>query len=167
MEKAADRGGLAGVAFLPLLWLVKVADTVRRVADRAGHTVQAAQAAVPEVVTSAATQSVAATSNSGFGERVIAAGMTLLVAGGVTVGATTIAKDRDGDRHEGVRATAPPAVIQPSSDPIEVVEPKPERRIEKRVPKEAKGPAEVVAEPEELEPSPTVEETVASESPLL
>src|SRR5918996_3740320 len=165
MQKVAERGGLAGVAFLPLLWLVRVADTVRRVADRAGNTVQAAQTAVPEVVTSAATQTVAATSSSGFGERVIAAGMTLLVAGGVTVGATTIAKDRDGDRREGVRATASPAVIQPAPQSIDVLEPKPERRIEKTAPKEAKGPPEVVEEREEVAPSPTVGASVASESP--
>jgi RNA polymerase sigma-70 factor, ECF subfamily len=168
MQKVAERGGLAGVAFLPLLWLVRVADTVRRVADRAGHTFQAAQTAVPEVVTSAATQSVAVTSSSGFGERVIAAGMTLLVAGGVTVGATTIAKhDRDADR-EGMRASAAPAVVQPSPEPtIEVVEPKPKRTIDRSAQKEAKGLPEVVEEPEEVEASPAVDPTVASESPSL
>ena len=168
MQKVAERGGLAGVAFLPLLWLVRVADTVRRVADRAGQTVQAAQSAVPEVVTSAATQSVVATtSSSGFGERVIAAGMTLLVAGGVTVGATTIAKhDRDADR-QGVRATASPAVVQPSPQPPKVIEPKPERErvIEKSRPKEALGPPLVIEEQEVVEPSPTVSPPVTSETP--
>ncbi len=126
MQKVAERGGLAGVAFLPLLWLVKVADTVQRVADRAGHTFQAAQTAVPEVVTSAATQSVVATtSSSGFGERVIAAGMTLLVAGGVTVGATTIAKhDRDADR-QGVRADGLACCGSALATATKVVEPKP------------------------------------------
>jgi RNA polymerase sigma-70 factor (ECF subfamily) len=165
MQKVAERGGLAGVAFLPLLWLIRVADTVRRVADRAGHTVQAAQTAVPEVVTSAATQTVATTSSSGFGERVIAAGMTLLVAGGVTVGATTIAKhDRDADR-QGVRAT--PAVIQPSPQPTKVFEPKPERErpVDEPTRKEAKGPPEVSVEAVVVEPSPTVSPTVASETP--
>jgi hypothetical protein len=167
MQKVAERGGLAGVAFLPLLWLVRVADTVRRVADRAGQTFQAAQTAVPEVVTSAATQSVVATtSSSGFGERVIAAGMTLLVAGGVTVGATTIAKHRGEADREGVRATASPAVVQPSPQPTNVVEPKPEREraIEKSKPKESLGPPLVIKE-EVVEPSPTVSPTVASETP--
>jgi RNA polymerase sigma-70 factor (ECF subfamily) len=168
MQKVAERGGLAGVAFLPLLWLVRVADTVRRVADRAGNTVQAAQAAVPEVVTSAATQSVAATSTTGFGERVIAAGMTLLVAGGVTVGATTIAKHRgEADRHEGVRATASPAVIQPSPQPTKVLEPKPKREPQNEEPmrKEAKGPPEVVEEEAVVEASATLSPPVASETP--
>ncbi|HYZ14619.1 MAG TPA: sigma-70 family RNA polymerase sigma factor [Actinomycetota bacterium] len=168
MQKVAERGGLAGVAFLPLLWLVRVADTVRRVADRAGQTFQAAQTAVPEVVTSAATQSVVATtSSSGFGERVIAAGMTLLVAGGVTVGATAIAKhDRDADR-QGARATASPAVVQPSPQPPKVIEPKPERErvIEKSTPKEALVPPLVIEAEEVVEPSPTVSPPVTSETP--
>jgi RNA polymerase sigma-70 factor, ECF subfamily len=165
MQKVAERGGLAGVAFLPLLWLVRVADTIKRVADRAGHTVQAAQVAVPEVVTSAATQTVAATSSSGFGERVIAAGMTLLVAGGVTVGATTIAK-HDRDRHEGQRATPAPAVIEPSPQPtMQAPEPKPERSVERSRAKEAVGPPLVIEEQEVVEPSPTVSPLVTTETP--
>jgi RNA polymerase sigma-70 factor, ECF subfamily len=166
MQKVADRGGLVGVAFLPLLWLVKAVDTVRRVAERAGHTFQAAQTAVPEVVTSAATQTVAATSSSGFGERVIAAGMTLLVAGGVTVGATTIAKhDRDADRRDGVRATPAPAVVQPSPEPaMQAPEPKPERSVERSRAKNALGPP-VVVEEVVVEPSPTTSPPVTSETP--
>jgi RNA polymerase sigma-70 factor, ECF subfamily len=167
MQKVAERGGLAGVAFLPLLWLVRVVDTIKRVADRAGHTVQAAQVAVPEVVTSAATQTVAATSSSGFGERVIAAGMTLLVAGGVTVGATTIAKhDRDADRNEGVRAAASPVVVQPSPEPtMQAPEPKPERSVERSRAKEAVGPPLVIEEQEVVESSPTVSPLVTTETP--
>lgn len=153
MEKAADRSGIAGIALLPLVWLVRLADAARRVADRAAHAAQAAQAAAPEVVSSAASSTVVSAGGSGLGERVLAAGMTLLVAGGVTVGATTIAKDRGNDDGP-VRAEAPaPVVVAPAADP-DVWEPQP--RFDQRPPKEAQGPPEAREDAEAVEPSPSV-----------
>ena len=94
LEKVADRGGLMGFALLPLLWLAHAANGLRRVADRVGFAAQTAQAAAPEAVTSTVTATAAPVASSGMGERLVAAGMTLLVAGGVTVGAAKIVTDR-------------------------------------------------------------------------
>jgi RNA polymerase sigma factor (sigma-70 family) len=163
MQKAVERGGIPGIALLPLLWLARLGDIMRRAADRAGHAVQAAQAAVPDVVTSAS-QTVASSVGGGFGERVVAASMTLLVAGGVTVGAATIVKDRnEGDRV--VRTEAPAAVTTPALDPVEVTEREPRPRFDDVAPKEPQGPPEVLEETVVVEPSPTVEPPVAAESP--
>ena len=94
LEKVADRGGLMGFAFLPLLWLARSANGLRRVADRVGFAAQTAQAAVPEAVTSTVRSTAAPVASSGVGERLVAAGMTLLLAGGVTVGAAKIVTHR-------------------------------------------------------------------------
>ena len=94
LEKVADRGGLMGFAFLPLLWLAQALNGFRRVADRVGFAAQSAQAAVPEAVTSAVSTTAAPVASSGVGERLVAAGMTLLLAGGVTVGAAKIVSHR-------------------------------------------------------------------------
>jgi RNA polymerase sigma-70 factor, ECF subfamily len=159
MEKAADRSGLAGIALLPLLWLIRLADTARRVADRAGHAAQVAQAAVPDVA-SAASSTIVSASGAGFGERVLAAGMTLLVAGGVTVGAATIAKDR-GNEEPAVRVqVAAPVADVPAPEPkVGDLQP----RLDQVPPKEAQGPPEVSEEPVLVEPSP--EEETPTESP--
>jgi hypothetical protein len=95
LEKVTERGGFMAIAFLPLIWLVRIADGLRRVGDRFGHSAQVAQAAVPEAVSSAVGATAAPAVSSGVGERVVAAGMTLLLAGGVTVGAAKIVKDRN------------------------------------------------------------------------
>jgi hypothetical protein len=56
LEKVAERGGLMGIGLVPLVWLLHIASVVRRVGDRLGdrlgHSVQVAQATVPEAVSS-------------------------------------------------------------------------------------------------------------------
>jgi RNA polymerase sigma factor (sigma-70 family) len=98
LEKVADRGGLVGIAFLPLLWLVQAGHGFRRVAERLGHATQVAQAAAPEAVTStlSASASAAPAVTTGIGERLVAAGVTLVLAGSVTVGAVKVV-NRSGD----------------------------------------------------------------------
>jgi RNA polymerase sigma factor (sigma-70 family) len=128
LEKVADRGGFIGIAFVPLLWLVHLGNALRRIADRAGHAAQAAQMAAPEAVTSTVTAS-AAPAVTGVSERLVAAGMTLLLAGGVTVGAAKIATNRGGNESinravaEVVETsdgstTPPEAGNQPADDPF-------------------------------------------------
>jgi len=85
---------------------------------------QAAQAASTPIVPVAA---------SGVGEKIIAAGLTLVVAGGVTVGAATIARDR-ADRNEPAAVVAAPVSV-PTSDPT----PSEPARSDEAVEKEAKG----------------------------
>ncbi len=121
LEKVADRGGFMVVAFVPLLWLVRLGSFLRRIGERAGHAAQAAQVAVPEAMTSTVTAS-AAPSASTVAERLVAAGMTVLLAGGLTVGAAKIVTDR-GDEHADRAAVTAPAtavtkqrVKQPSED---------------------------------------------------
>lgn len=160
MEKAAERSGVAGIALLPLLWLARLADTARRVADRAAHAAQAAQAAAPEVVSSAASSTVVSAGGSGLGERVLAAGMTLLVAGGVTVGAATIAKHRGNDDAPVRAEGSAPTVVAPVPDP-DVRESQP--RLDQLPPKEAQGPPEVREDPELVQPTP--DEETPTEAP--
>jgi RNA polymerase sigma factor (sigma-70 family) len=115
LEKVADRGGLMGIAFLPLLWLAHAVHGFRRVAERLGHAAQGAQAAVPEAVTStvSATASAAPNVTTGLSERLVAAGMTLLLAGGVTVGAVEVVTDRTDQPADQVSVAAPaPAVTK-------------------------------------------------------
>ena len=96
-QTMAERGGVMGIALLPLLWAVKAFEGARRIADKiGGHAVQVAQAATPEVVSSTAA-SPAVTVVAGMSERVVAAGMAVLLAGGVTVGAAKLA-DRNKDK---------------------------------------------------------------------
>jgi RNA polymerase sigma factor (sigma-70 family) len=108
LEKVADRGGLMGIAFLPLLWLAHAVHGFRRVAERLGHAAQGAQAAVPEAVTStvSATASAAPNVTTGLSERLVAAGMTLLLAGGVTVGAVKVVNRSSDETADRVGADA-------------------------------------------------------------
>ena len=92
LEKVAERGGFMGIGLLPLVWLLRIADGLRRIGDRLGHSAQMAQVAVPEAVSSTVGTTAAPVVSSGVGERVVAAGMTLLLAGGVTVGAAKIVR---------------------------------------------------------------------------
>jgi RNA polymerase sigma factor (sigma-70 family) len=145
-----EKGGLSGIAMLPLLWLLQAAHVARRVVDRVGgHAGQVAQVATPEIVSSAASSPAVVATGAGFGERVVAAGVTLLVAGSVTVGAATIARNR-GERVD--RAEAPVAVV---AEPVPAVEQPPEvaRRHEDNVVRN--DPGERV-KPVVIEPSPTV-----------
>ena len=103
-----EKGGLAGIAILPLMLVVRVLDGARKVVDRiGGHAVQVVQVATPEVVSTAASSPTTVNLASSMTERVVAAGMTLLLAGGVTVGAATIVKHRS-DRDQGNLATPGP-----------------------------------------------------------
>jgi RNA polymerase sigma-70 factor (ECF subfamily) len=111
LRTIADRGGVMGIAMIPLLWVAKGLDGARRVVDRVGgHAGQVAQAATPEIVTSAASSPAVTVAASSVGERLVAAGMTLLVAGGVTVGAATLVKKDANEGRNGQRAVAAPVV---------------------------------------------------------
>ena len=94
LEKVSDRGGFMAIAFLPLLWAAKFGHGLRRVVDKVGFAAQGAQAAAPEAVTSVSSTvtATAAPAATGVAERVVAAGMTILLAGGVTVGAAKIVR---------------------------------------------------------------------------
>ena len=113
LEKVAERGGLMGIGLVPLLWLLRIAGGLRRIGERLGHSAQIAQAAVPEAVSSTVGTAAAPVVSSGMGERVVAAGMTLLLAGGVTVGAAKIVKGGD---HDEPRPRAVAAAPSPTPD---------------------------------------------------
>jgi RNA polymerase sigma-70 factor, ECF subfamily len=117
LEKLAERGGLMGIGLVPLVWLLHIAGGLRRIGDRLGHSAQIAQAAVPEAVSSTVGTAAAPVVSSGMGERVVAAGMTLLLAGGVTVGAAKIVKGGDQDEPRPRAVAAAPA---PTPDPPRV-----------------------------------------------
>ena len=113
LEKVADRGGSMGIALLPLLWLARLGNGVRRVVDRVAVATHVAQVAAPEAVTSTVSAS-AAPATSGVGERLVAAGMTLLLAGGVTVGAVKVVNgsgDKAADRVEAETVAVGDALI--------------------------------------------------------
>jgi RNA polymerase sigma-70 factor (ECF subfamily) len=144
-----EKGGLAGIAVLPLLWLLQATHLAKRVVGRVAHVGQVAQAATPEVVSSVASSPAAVATGAGFGERVVAAGMTLLVAGGVTVGAATIVRER-GDRIDRAEA---PAVAPPAPAP-------PVDRAEESVPRQepvvSRKERVDRVKPVVVEPNPTV-----------
>ena len=50
IEKMVDRGGLMGLALLPLVWLVKFESMIRRIGERGAAAAQTAQAAAPEAL---------------------------------------------------------------------------------------------------------------------
>jgi RNA polymerase sigma-70 factor (ECF subfamily) len=163
LEKVANQGGFIGIAFLPLLWLARLAGGLRRVGDRLGHSAQVAQVAAPDAVTSTVSATAAPVVSTGVGERLVAAGMTLLLAGGVTVGAAKIVDHRTKD--DGVERT----VAEPMAETPNVsarVEPPVDEPLTDRLATDNYGRIE--AEPPVLikpvptptvEPSPTVEPT--------
>ena len=158
-----EKGGFAGVAVLPLLWLAKVGDLARRLVDRAGHATQVAQVATPEVVTATTSSPAVVTATaSGIGERIVAAGVTLLVAGGVTVGAVTVKRNRA----EPVAERAEPAVVQtvqPSPAVLVPAGPSPTvDRVERTRDRATQGEPVAVRPGAEDE---VVEEPIASEGP--
>jgi RNA polymerase sigma factor (sigma-70 family) len=175
LEKVAERGGLMGIGLVPLVWLIHIAGVVRRVGDRLGdrlgHSVQVAQAAVPEAVSSTVGATAAPVVSSGVGERVVAAGMTLLLAGGVTVGAAKIVKGGNEDKAPArvvaeavvptptpdtsrVRATSPP-VDKPVFDGGRTGDAG-EIRVDPPIVEEPE-PSPVVETSQVVEPSPVVE----------
>jgi hypothetical protein len=160
-----EKGGLAGIALLPLIWMLRVADGARKIVDKVGgHATQVSQAATPELVTTAASSPASVSAAASMTERVVAAGMTILVAGGVTMGAATIVKSR-GDREQGNRVA--PVVASPAAPQTEasevlapVVAPSPEEQPRVKPSQE---------EPVEEEPAsvvdPPVDDPAASPSP--
>ena len=151
LEKVADRGGLMGFAFLPLLWLARLGNGLRRVADRVGAAAQVAQAAVPEAVTSTVTTT-AAPAASGVSERLVAAGVTLLLAGGVTVGAARIVTS-GGENDAVARASVTTAAPAPDVTTDRVQPPIDDPRLNATVREdEIKAEPPILIEP----PSPTV-----------
>ena len=164
LKAITERGGLAGIAVLPLLVLARLSDHAKRLVEKVGgHATQIAQAATPEVVSSAASSPTVVTAASSISERVVAAGMTLLVAGSVTVGAATI-KDRiDRDRTERAAAPAVVETQEPASAPSLAPAPEPAPEAPKKkdnAPRTKPKPTEVpeavvppVVDPA-LDPSP-------------
>ena len=170
LEKVAERGGLMGIGLVPLVWLLHVAGVVRKVGDRLGdrlgHSVQVAQAAVPEAVSSTVGATAAPVVSSGVGERVVAAGMTLLLAGGVTVGAAKIVKGGNEDKAPA-RVVAEAVVPTPTPDTVRATSPPADDPV---VDAGRTGDAgDIRADPpivEDPEPSPVVE-TIVETSPVV
>jgi RNA polymerase sigma-70 factor (ECF subfamily) len=172
LEKVAERGGLMGIGLVPLVWLLHVAGVVRKVGDRLGdrlgHSVQVAQAAVPEAVSSTVATTAAPVVSSGVGERVVAAGMTLLLAGGVTVGAAKIV--RGGNEGKApARVVAEAVVPTPTPDTSRVRATAPPVDDPVQDAGRTGDAGDIRAEPpigEDPEPSPVVEtSTVVETSP--
>jgi RNA polymerase sigma-70 factor, ECF subfamily len=163
LEKVAERGGFMGIGLLPLVWLLRIAGGLRRIGERLGHSAQVAQVVVPEAVTSTVATTAAPVVSSGVGERVVAAGMTLLLAGGVTVGAAKIVRGgkEDGARAvpEAVVSTPDPSRVRATSPPVD------DPAFEKGRTGDAgdiRAEPPVVVEPE---PSPVVETSPVEPSP--
>jgi RNA polymerase sigma-70 factor (ECF subfamily) len=164
LEKVTGEGGVRAIAFLPVLWLAQAAGLVRRAGERVGlsvgHATQAAQVATSEAITS--TVSSAAPAGASLSERVIAAGMTLLVAGGVTVGAAKVVQNRMRPEPAGVAAAAAAA-----ADVSNAVAPEPAPQVGEpplQSPRPVRDETEIApiaVEPlPTIEPSPSVEPTV-------
>jgi RNA polymerase sigma-70 factor (ECF subfamily) len=159
LRAVTDRGGLAGIAMLPLIVTIKVFDGARKVLDRVvGHAGQVVQAATPEVVSSAASSPTVTNAVTSVGERVVATGMAVLIAGSVTVGAASLAKHDDPKKDAKVVAAAAPSVAPEPVVTAPVVAPR-EDHPKGDLPVEETAP--VI---EETTPAPS-EEPTASESP--
>jgi RNA polymerase sigma-70 factor (ECF subfamily) len=159
LRAVTERGGLAGIAMLPLIVTIKVFDGARKVVDRfIGHAGQVVQAATPEVVSSAASSPAVTNAVSSVGERVVATGMAVLIAGSVTVGAASLAKHDDSKKGAKVVAAASPSVAPEPVVVVPIVAPE-EERPKRDLPVEE--PAPVV---DEASPTPT-EDPSATESP--
>jgi hypothetical protein len=122
----------------------------RRVGERAGAAAQTASAAAPDAVAQTMTATAtAAPAATGLSERLVAAGVTILVAGSVTVGAAKIVNERAQPVQEEVAAAAALVVPDTSTSQLEVPDvAKPESILQ--------GPKrDRVEEPETVEPDPT------------
>ncbi len=155
LHAATERHGLAGIFLIPVLWAGRLAGIARRIADRAGEAAQVGGAEVVTHVTQVAASPVVPVAATGVGEKILVAGLTLLVAGGVTVGAATVARDRS-DRAQPIAAPAAPVVTPAQAEEQE--EPAEPAVAEDAVEKRAKGErhadaAEEVVPPV-VEPSP-------------
>lgn len=117
LHAISERGGVMAFALAPAMWAMRAIGGARRVVDRV------AQATITTEVVSSAASSASAGSVATFsGERLVAAAtVTVLIAGGVTVGAATIGRNTGRDRPiERTVASAPPAIaptiVTPSKD---------------------------------------------------
>jgi RNA polymerase sigma-70 factor, ECF subfamily len=172
LEKVAERGGLMGIGLVPLVWLLRIGGGLRRIGERLAHSAHLAQAAVPEAVSSTVGTTAAPVVSSGVGERVVAAGMTLLLAGGVTVGAAKIVRGGDQEKPAAravAAAPAPPAAAPDTSrvreTPPPADHPASDRgRTGDAGDTRAEPPVVVEAEPTPvIEPSPSVEPSPSPE----
>jgi RNA polymerase sigma-70 factor (ECF subfamily) len=159
LERVADQRGWMAIALLPLLWLARFGNGFKRILDRVGAAAQTAQVAAPEAVVSV-TAGTAAPAAAGMGERLVAAGMTLLLAGGVTVGAAKIVRDgaepeRSGTVAEAAVPVVVPVPIAPDDRTAPVVEEVPEDL--------PRSPGDIVIEPVLGEPAPVVEPSPVTE----
>lgn len=181
--RATERGGVMGIALMPLAYVVKAMNAARRLGDKVVHVGGVAQIATPELVSTSA--SVGAPATAGLAERAVAAGVTLLLAGGVTVGAVTVTRDRGPEvGRERIVAAAParaekapaPQVAEPAPD-VPVVEAAPEKpdrghhstpNVEvppSTVPSPDPDPSEPPAEPTD-DPSPDVPSPTGPVEPI-
>jgi RNA polymerase sigma-70 factor, ECF subfamily len=151
LEAVAERGGFAAIAFLPLVWLVRVGGAVRRIGEKAVHAV-----GTTEIVTStAASSATVAPAATNVGERLVAAAaVTAIVAGGVTVGAAIT--HRHGDQQ--VRDSAP-AVVRTVEPQAPAVVPVPHRDHHQPKVKGTSGTRQDLAVPIAAAPTPTVDPT--------
>ena len=131
LRAMADRGGVSGIALLPLAWLMRGVEGARKVVDKVGsHVTQMAQAATPEVVSSTASSPAAAVVSS-VSERVVAASMAVLLAGGVTVGAAKLVEHNRSDREKAPSAATVAAPPVHASETAPVAPPvKPVRQLQ-------------------------------------
>jgi RNA polymerase sigma-70 factor, ECF subfamily len=169
LEKTAERGGLLAIAFLPLVWLAKFESMIRRIGERAGAAAQTAQAAAPEAIAQTMTATATATpATVGLSERLVAAGVTILVAGSVTVGAAKIVNERAQPAPEEVAAAAAVIVSEPARSELQVDEvAEPESILERprqdpvgEIPEgEVMAPTETTEPTEEVDPVPPEETT--------
>lgn len=164
LEKVADRGGMMGIALLPLLWPARFGDVLRRVADRVGFAAQSAQATVPEAVTSTITAT-AAPATSGATERLVAVGVTLLLAGGVTVGAAKVVRSGHEAEPKDVAAAVAVVPAQKSvAERLNEVPPRKDRQTDARHAGTTPVEEEPAVEPSPVEPSPEPEPSPSPEA---
>ena len=169
-EAVAREGGRTGWPHgdrsLPLVWLLRIAGGLRRIGERLGHSAQVAQVAVPEAVSSTVATTAAPVVSSGVGERVVAAGMTLLLAGGVTVGAAKIVR---GGKEDKGRGRSPKRwyrlrIPQGSARRLHPSTIRPSREVERATRVTIRAEPPVVVEPEPspvVEPSPAVSRAIS------